>query len=91
MVSTDLADGKSVHGQLHMLERSHPATANCRSRRQARYRWRQAAGRIVVTLELGPEETAKLHRLHYLQEFQLEDRRAIAGALRALLANILIE
>jgi hypothetical protein len=46
---------------------------------------------MVITLELAPEETAKLCRLRYLDECQLEDRRRIADAVHALLANIIIE
>jgi hypothetical protein len=64
-----------------------------RSHREAqrRYRRRQLSGRVVVTVEFTPEETAKLHRLHYLAEHELEDRAAIAAALHLLLVNILDE
>jgi hypothetical protein len=64
---------------------SHPSHREA----QRRYRRRQASGRVVVTLEFTPEETAKLHRLHYLAECELEDRARIAAALHLLLANIL--
>jgi hypothetical protein len=45
----------------------------------------------MVTVELGPEDTAKLYRLGHLRDCELEDRRAIAAATRALLASIVMD
>ena len=59
--------------------------------RQRRYRARQAAGRLSITTDFTPEETAKLCRLRYLAECELEDRDRIAEALHALIANIMLE
>jgi hypothetical protein len=72
-----------------VLDRS--AASSGRRTRQARYRRRQRAGRVVVMIELLPAETAKLCTLHYLSEGQLEDRRRIAEAIHALIANIVID
>jgi hypothetical protein len=55
--------------------------AAARRARQARYRRRQAAGRLFAGIEFTPGETAKLHRLGYLGDCQLEDREAIAAAI----------
>jgi hypothetical protein len=59
------------------------------SRRQRAYRRRQAAGSLVVTIELGQKEIARLYRLGYLRDCELEDRHRIGDAIRMLLANIL--
>jgi hypothetical protein len=56
--------------------------------RMRRYRQRQAAGRLSIVTDFTPEETAKLCRLRYLRECELEDRARIAAALHALLGNI---
>ena len=56
--------------------------------RQARYRLRQAMNCVHVGTDFTPEETAKLCRLQYLTENQLEDREAIADAVHELLAKI---
>lgn len=56
--------------------------------RQARYRERQATGDIVVTRQFTPAETAKLCRLGYLGEHELEDRAAIAEAITAVIADL---
>jgi hypothetical protein len=45
--------------------------APLRRARQRRYRQRQRTGRIVVTVEITPEETARLCRLRYLDETHL--------------------
>ena len=67
-----------------MLERppSHAA-------RQRRYRKRQRNGRLMVTVELAPEEVDTLHRLGCVDLDRLEDRAALAAAVHLLLANIL--
>jgi hypothetical protein len=57
-------------------------------RRQARYRARQVMGDIVVTRQFTPAETAKLCRLGYLGERELEDRTAIADAVTAVIADL---
>jgi hypothetical protein len=57
-------------------------------RRQARFRQRQATGDIVVTRQFMPAETAKLCRLGYLGEHELEDRAAIAEAIGAVIADL---
>jgi hypothetical protein len=59
--------------------------------RMRRYRQRQAAGDVVVTREFTPTETAKLHRLGYLREGELEDRVAIAEAIAAVIADLVDE
>ena len=59
--------------------------------RQRRYRLRQSIGRLSVTTEFTPEETARLCRLHYLAEHELEDRQRIAAAIHALLGNIVTD
>jgi hypothetical protein len=74
-----------------VLDRSAASSAVARRQRQARYRRRQAAGHVVATLELTPAETGKLSALHYLSEAHLEDRRRIAEAIHALIANIVID
>jgi hypothetical protein len=56
--------------------------------RMRRYRQRQAAGDLVVTRRFTPAETAKLHRLGYLRECELEDRAAICEAVTALIADV---
>jgi hypothetical protein len=53
--------------------------------RMRRYRQRQATGCLSVTTDFSPEETAKLCRLRYLTECELEDRERIADALHVLL------
>lgn len=58
-------------------------------RRQARYRERQAAGDIIVTRQFTPAETAKLCRLGYLAEHELEDRAALAEAVTAVIADLM--
>jgi hypothetical protein len=52
-----------------------------------RYRQRQAAGDVVVTRGFTQAETAKLCRLGYLFEHELEDRAAIAEAIAAVIAD----
>jgi hypothetical protein len=59
------------------------------SDRQRRYRRRQHAGDVVVTLTLTEAETAKLCRQGCLDISQLEDRGAIAEAVHLLLDSIL--
>jgi hypothetical protein len=59
--------------------------------RQRRYRQRQAAGHIVVRIEVTQEETAKLWALGYLDDHQVEDRARIADALRRLIAGIILD
>lgn len=59
--------------------------------RMRRHRKRQAAGSLSITTDFTPEETAKLCRLRYLGECELEDRDRIAAAIHALIANILTD
>jgi hypothetical protein len=68
-----------------MLERPPPSPGALRARRARR---RQKRGELLVTVALTADETAKLHKLGYLELDQLEDRAAIAAAVRALLGNI---
>jgi hypothetical protein len=56
-----------------------------------RLRQREKAGTLMVTVALTPAHTVKLHRLQYLRDSELEDRRAIAAAIIALLDSIKIE
>jgi hypothetical protein len=56
--------------------------------RQARYRERQERGDVVITRDFTPAETAKLARLGYLGEHELEDRRAISEAITAIIADL---
>jgi hypothetical protein len=76
-------------GRALMLQRPNPQVR--RRDRQRAYRKRQAAGSLMVTLELTPEDIARLYRLGYLRDCDLEDRRSIAAAIRALLANIVLD
>lgn len=48
-------------------------------------------GVVMVTVGLKPVHTAKLARLQLLRDAELEDRRAIAAALLALIDGIKIE
>jgi hypothetical protein len=73
-----------------VLDRAAAASSGRRQRQRA-YRRRQAAGRVVATIEFSPAETGKLCTLHYLGEGQLEDRRRIAEAIHALIANIVVD
>jgi hypothetical protein len=59
--------------------------------RMRRHRQRQRAGCLSITTDFTPEETAKLCRLRYLTEHELEDRHRIAEAVHELLANIVID
>jgi hypothetical protein len=72
-----------------MLERPSPPSRH-RARQRA-YRQRQVAGSLMMTVELGPDDTAKLYWLGHLRDCELEDRRAIATAIRALLASIVMD
>lgn len=56
--------------------------------RMKRYRQRQRGGRLFASIEFSPEETARLNRLGYLRDGELEDRDAIAAAVHILLSNI---
>jgi hypothetical protein len=56
--------------------------------RVRRWRARQAAGCLSVTVDIGQQETAVLYRLGYLREEELEQRDAIVRALHGLLGNI---
>jgi hypothetical protein len=56
--------------------------------RQREYKARQKASRLLVTIELTPEDTGRLHRLGYLDLDELENRNAIAAALRLLLTTM---
>jgi hypothetical protein len=56
--------------------------------RQRRFRQRQRRHEVMVTISLTPAETSVLHRLGYLALDQLEDRAAIADAVRSMLGNI---
>ena len=59
--------------------------------RMQRYRERQRDGRLSITLDVTPEETDRLCRLHYLTDCELEDRDRIAAAIHALIANIVTD
>jgi hypothetical protein len=72
-----------------MLERLSPQ-ARRREWHRA-YRQRQAVGHLGVRFVVTPEDTAKLHRLGHLRDSELEDRRAIARAIRSLLASIILD
>jgi hypothetical protein len=74
---------KSGRGSARARRRAQHAAA------MRRHRARERDGVVVVTLALTPDETAKLARLRYLEDHELEDRRAIAAAIRALIAGIL--
>jgi hypothetical protein len=56
--------------------------------RQQRYRRRQRAGEIMVTVGLLPAEIDKLHRLGCVELGDLEDRAALAHALHLLIEAI---
>jgi hypothetical protein len=56
--------------------------------RQRRYCARQANGDCVVKGAWTQAETAKLHRLGYLDGHAIEDRTAIEAALHLMLASI---
>jgi hypothetical protein len=56
-----------------------------------RFRRRERDGTVVVTLALEPVEVAKLCALRYLRDCEPEDRRAIAVAIKALIAGIRVE
>jgi hypothetical protein len=56
-----------------------------------RHRQRQRAGCLSITTDFTPEETAKLCRLRYLSEHELEDRQRIAEAVHALLQGIILD
>jgi hypothetical protein len=58
---------------------------------QRRYRRRERTGELMVTLALDPTEVAKLVMLRYLRDCEIEDRRAIAAAVKALIAGIRVE
>ena len=77
-----------------MLERPPSTDAERRRKhreRQRRYLRRQEESHVSVTLDITPEETDKLSRLHYLPAGELENRKRIAEAIHALLAKIIIE
>jgi hypothetical protein len=67
-----------------MLDRppAKPATA-----RQARYRARQRADRLVVSVELTLAVVGMLIDLQWLPPAQSEDRAAIAASITALLED----
>jgi hypothetical protein len=56
-----------------------------------RYRERQRAGHLLVSVDIGPKETAVLNRLGYLEDRSLEDRERIGKAICALLSNITLD
>ncbi len=82
-----------------MLDRPPPPPDDDRKRqqherhreRQQRYRRRQKKGHLSVTLIVTPDETDRLHRLHYLTAGELEDHRRVAEAFHAVLADVIIE
>jgi hypothetical protein len=55
--------------------------------RDQRHRARLRAGRIVVAVELDAEIADMLVRLHWIDERLLTDRKAVAAAIAALLAE----
>jgi hypothetical protein len=57
--------------------------------RQARYRERVEQGIIMITMAITPTETAKLAKLGYLTEYEVENREAVSEAIKALLADML--
>jgi hypothetical protein len=67
-----------------MLQR--PTTAH--ARRQQRYRRRQRAQEVVVTVTLRPDEIDRLHRQRCLALDKLDDRAAIAEAIHLLIGSI---
>jgi hypothetical protein len=56
--------------------------------RQARCRQRAAAGVVLVEVALTQVETEKLRAYRFLSESELEDKRAIAEALHALIYRL---
>lgn len=59
--------------------------------RQRRWRQRQGDGALSVLVEVTPADTSKLARLEYLGLHELEDRKRISEAIRALLAAIVLD
>jgi hypothetical protein len=75
-------------------QRPLPSVLRRRARHAARmrhYRQRQAEGLLSITTDFSLEEVARLHRLHYLADHELEDRAAIARALHDLIGNIILD
>jgi hypothetical protein len=54
--------------------------------RQARYRRRQRAGRLALTIEIDAELLDWLVRLHWLPAREVHSRREIVAAVEAMLA-----
>jgi hypothetical protein len=75
-----------------MLDRDRPPVARARAARHAaamrRLRQREREGVLRVTVFVTPAHTAKLEALRYLRAAEVEDRRAVAAALLALLDAI---
>ena len=79
------ADQTSVRTDVRREARRRHAEA------QRRRRQREKNGTLMVTLAITVDETDKLHTLQYLAAAGLEDRNAIAAAIKALLAGIRVE
>ena len=58
---------------------------------QRRYRKREKNGVLQVKIPVSVEQVAKLHRLHYLRDHELEDRARIAEAISAVLDQIVVD
>jgi hypothetical protein len=65
-----------------------PAAAAIRMRR---HREREAAGHILVHIELSQAETEILRRLNLLGEHELEDRVRIGEAVHGLIASVILD
>ena len=55
--------------------------------RKARYRRRQAEGRAVYSVEIGPEVLDLLVATKWLAEIDVSDRKAVGAAIGALLKD----
>jgi hypothetical protein len=74
-------------GKKMMLER--PARTRRQARRERKQRWkrRQAAGRIVVPVELGETVISGLIAIGWLREGDSTDARRIGAAIAEMLAD----
>ena len=61
--------------------------ARRRADRKARYRPRQAEGRAVYSVEVGPEVLDLLVATRWLPETDASDRQAVGAAIRELLKD----
>ena len=82
-----------------MLQRPPPPPPAARAARrrqqhaaaQRRHRRRERQGVIMATIAITPEQTAKLAKLDYLDDVELENRHAIARAIAELLDSIAVK